>query len=169
MAEYTVSRGDRSHIVAVERAGDRLRVVVDGAEHRVALERRGGATYFVLDDGSVTLPVIIRRVADERLVGIKDEQYRLRVEPRLPIPRRGGRGSSVGPLELLAPMPGLVVAVEVAVGDGVSAGQVMLIIEAMKMQSEIRAPLSGRVASVGVRAGQEVMGGAVLAVIEPTE
>ncbi|HET6946464.1 MAG TPA: biotin/lipoyl-containing protein [bacterium] len=41
-------------------------------------------------------------------------------------------------------------------------------LEAMKMQSEIRAPCSGRVVTVAVRAGQEVMGGAVLAVIEPT-
>jgi biotin carboxyl carrier protein len=69
---------------------------------------------------------------------------------------------------VVAPIPGLVVSVEVAPGQEVPAGAVLLILEAMKMHSEIRAPAAGRVAAVRVRAGQEVAGGAVLAVLEPT-
>jgi len=168
VAEYVVRHGDRAHVVTVEREGDRLRVVLDGRAHRVTLERHLGTTCFLLGDGSLRTPVVIRSTAGEHLVGIRDEQYRLRVEPRLPVARRGRDRPVAGPQELRAPMPGLVVAVEVAAGDAVHAGQVLLIIEAMKMQSEIRAPASGRVVSLGVRPGEEVTGGAVLAVIEPT-
>lgn len=155
-------------MVTVERDGDRLRVTLDGQPCLVTLERYLGATCFLLGEGSLRTPVVIRSTAGEHLVEIGDEQYRLQVEPRLPIARRGGGPAAAGPQELRAPMPGLVVAVEVAAGDAVSAGQVLLIIEAMKMQSEIRAPASGRVLSLGVRPGEEVAGGAVLAVIEPT-
>jgi len=167
MAEYTVSGADRGRVVTVEHAHDRLRVVVDGEEHLVTLERRLGSTHFALSIGCTMIPVVIRRAAGERLVGIGDEQYRLRVERRLPVAPRGG-AAAAGPRDVLAPMPGLVVAVEVAPGQAVATGQVLLIVEAMKMQSEIRAPAAGRLAAVRVRPGQEVMGGAVLAVIEPT-
>lgn len=66
-----------------------------------------------------------------------------------------------------AAMPGLVVSVGVAPGDTVAAGQPLLVVEAMKMQSPVRAPRGGRVARVLVDAGARVDGGAVLVELEP--
>lgn len=66
---------------------------------------------------------------------------------------------------LRAPLPGTVVAVRVAVGDQVSAGQELLVIEAMKMQHVVRADRAGRVAALPVTAGAAVEVGAVLAVL----
>jgi propionyl-CoA carboxylase alpha chain len=69
------------------------------------------------------------------------------------------------PGSLRAPLPGTVVAVSVAVGDEVVAGQELLIIEAMKMRHVVRADRAGRVAELPVRAGSTVEVGAVLVVL----
>jgi biotin carboxyl carrier protein len=65
-----------------------------------------------------------------------------------------------------APMPGLVVRVEVEPGQRVKAGQGVVIVEAMKMENELKAPADGTVAQVQVTAGQTVDKGAVLLVLE---
>ncbi|HEX2485983.1 MAG TPA: biotin carboxylase N-terminal domain-containing protein [Myxococcota bacterium] len=67
---------------------------------------------------------------------------------------------------LVAPMPGLVTQVCVALGDAVAKGDVLVVLEAMKMEQPIRAPHAGRVAELRAAAGQQVEAGAVLAVIE---
>jgi propionyl-CoA carboxylase alpha chain len=67
---------------------------------------------------------------------------------------------------LVAPMPGLVRGVRVAVGDRVERGDVLLVLEAMKMETPIRAPAAGRVGELRASAGQQVEAGALLAVIE---
>lgn len=67
---------------------------------------------------------------------------------------------------LVAPMPGLVVRVEVAPGDQVAAGQPLIVVEAMKMENELRAPADGIVASVQVEPGQTVDKGDTLLVLE---
>ena len=62
-------------------------------------------------------------------------------------------------------MPGRVVRVLVAAGADVAAGQGLVVVEAMKMENELRAPRAGRVAEVAVREGEAVDAGALLAVI----
>ena len=67
---------------------------------------------------------------------------------------------------IVAPMPGLVVRVEVQVGEAVRGGQGVVIVEAMKMENELKAPGDGVVARIEVEAGQTVEKGAVLLVLE---
>jgi biotin carboxyl carrier protein len=67
---------------------------------------------------------------------------------------------------ILAPMPGLVLKVEVEVGQAVRAGQGVIVVEAMKMENELKAPADGVVASIAVQPGQTVDKGAVLLVLE---
>ncbi len=74
------------------------------------------------------------------------------------------RGGS-GPARVTAPMPGRVVRVLVGPGDVVDAGQGLLVVEAMKMQNELRSPRKGRVQQVAVREGQAVETGALLVVV----
>ena len=83
-------------------------------------------------------------------------------------PRFTDAAEQVAPGSLLAPMPGAVVRVAVQQGDEVADGQVLLWLEAMKMQHEIRAPQAGVVTELAVAEGQQVELGAVLAVVEPT-
>jgi len=71
-----------------------------------------------------------------------------------------------GPRKLTAPMPGKVVRVLVNVGDAVEAGAGLLVVEAMKMQNEIKSPKKGTVREIRVAAGSAVNAGDVLAVVE---
>jgi biotin carboxyl carrier protein len=80
--------------------------------------------------------------------------------------RRGARAASRGgPVEVRAIIPGRVVAVFVGAGDDVEAGQQVLVVEAMKMQNELRAPREGSVERVGVAVGDTIEVGDLLVVI----
>jgi propionyl-CoA carboxylase alpha chain len=76
-------------------------------------------------------------------------------------------GSGLAEGALTAPMPGTVVRVDVANGDAVSAGQVLVVLEAMKMEHAVRAQADGKVTDVGVEQGQQVESGALLVVVDP--
>ena len=71
-----------------------------------------------------------------------------------------------GPVRVAAPMPGRVLRVQVSPGDEVAAGQGLVVVEAMKMENELRATRAGRVLEVVVREGQAVETGALLVVLE---
>jgi acetyl-CoA carboxylase biotin carboxylase subunit len=81
--------------------------------------------------------------------------------PRFPLPKEETAAGS-----LVAPLPGLVSEVKAKKGDSVAAGDVVLVIESMKVFHWIGAPLAGRIAEIRVEAGNHVESGAVLAVIE---
>ncbi len=72
----------------------------------------------------------------------------------------------VGPAPILAPMPGMIVRVSVKAGDRVEAGQGVVVMEAMKMENELRATAAGIVRSVEVTAGTAVEKGALLVALE---
>jgi propionyl-CoA carboxylase alpha chain len=79
---------------------------------------------------------------------------------RLPPPARAAESGS-----LMAPMPGSVTRIAAAPGERVSAGQIVLVLEAMKMEHQIAAPADGVVAEIRVAAGAQVNGGDVLAIV----
>ena len=77
-----------------------------------------------------------------------------------------GAGEDVADKTIVAPMPGLVLKIEVEVGQAVRAGQGVVVVEAMKMENELKAPADGVVASIAVQPGQTVDKGATLIVLE---
>ena len=77
-----------------------------------------------------------------------------------------GGADDVADKTIVAPMPGLVVKVEVEVGQAVKAGQGVVVVEAMKMENELKAPADGVIAKIEVQPGQTVDKGAVLLVLE---
>jgi biotin carboxyl carrier protein len=108
-------------------------------------------------------------VLEDHLVILKGIGFEVRVEDELKkrfesVMRAAGQEETR--IEMRAPMPGLVVAVEVAEGEQVTAGQGVAILEAMKMQNELRAPKAGVVREVRVQKGTKVDGGEILAIIE---
>jgi propionyl-CoA carboxylase alpha chain len=82
------------------------------------------------------------------------------------VPRFVDPADAVASGSLLAPMPGTVVSVKVGAGQAVSAGDVVLVLEAMKMQHRVSAPTAGVVTQIDVKPGQQVAAGEVLAVVE---
>jgi biotin carboxyl carrier protein len=121
--------------------------------------------YSVLLDGR-SFEARIERSQDAWAVTIGGRRFEIEVaDPR----RRSRHGRGLGPegrQRVTAPMPGKVVRVLVAEGDPVEAGQGIAVIEAMKMQNELKAPKSGRIAALSLREGATVGAGEVLAVIE---
>ena len=78
-----------------------------------------------------------------------------------PAPAASGAGESI-----TSPMPGNILAVNVAAGDTVKKGQVLMVLEAMKMENEIMAPHDGKVTAVAVTKGAAVESGALLCTIQ---
>ena len=87
------------------------------------------------------------------------------IDPRAWRGRRHGALEAEGRQQVLAPMPGKIVRVLVQGGEKVQAGQGLLVVEAMKMQNEIRSPKSGTVERLLVKEGQPVNAGEVLCVV----
>lgn len=69
---------------------------------------------------------------------------------------------AAGSKAIKSPLPGIVVAINVAVGDAVKKGQTVAILEAMKMENNIQAPADGKVASIGVNVGESVLEGVII-------
>jgi biotin carboxyl carrier protein len=110
--------------------------------------------------------VVYEARLDGDTVTIAGQQYRVdKTDPRQYLRRESG---ALGPgrASIKAPMPGKIVRVLVSVGDSVEAGQGIAVIEAMKMQNEMKATSAGCVTSISVKDGDTVVAGAVLAVIE---
>ena len=81
-----------------------------------------------------------------------------------PVPAQ--KAPQAGNISVTAPMPGKVLAVKVKVGDSVTSGAPVLVLEAMKMENDIVAPKDGKVVAVNVKAGDSVESGAVLVSLE---
>lgn len=97
-------------------------------------------------------------IAGERFVFEIDDPRRWKGSTR--------EAGSSGQASITSAMPGKIVRVLVAVGDEVVAGQGIMVVEAMKMQNELKAPRDGRVTRIEVRESESVNAGAVLATIE---
>ena len=80
--------------------------------------------------------------------------------------KEGGGAPSTGPQRIVSPMPGKVIRVLVKAGDAVQARQGLVVVEAMKMENELRSARNGRVRDVSVAEGQSVDAGTVLLVVE---
>ena len=153
LLEVTVVRGDAGYVVEV-----------DGERHVVDAHKLEGNFYSILNDGR-SYEVSVEREGDGYRVrhGAADQLVALSDPGRQ---AREARLLEDGPEEIVSMMPGKVVRVLVAEGDSVTAGQGLLVIEAMKMENEIAAARDGRVASLRVEPGQVVEGGVVLAVVD---
>ncbi|WP_434480733.1 biotin/lipoyl-containing protein [Gemmatimonas sp.] len=145
---------------------------VDGARHDVSLTHVAGTPVRLVRVGEQVHRVVARRGASRGLWQLDVDGTRVEAEAldeRLRAIKDLTAASAVasGPAPLLAPMPGLVVRVAVSVGDTVSAGQGLVMIEAMKMENELRATAPGVVTAVRAKAGEAVNKGAVLVELGP--
>lgn len=86
--------------------------------------------------------------------------------PAAPAPAAPAAAAPAGGEKVNAPMPGTILSVNVKVGDAVKKGQVLVILEAMKMENEIMSPVDGTVTFVGVNQGSTVESGSAICVIE---
>lgn len=142
----------------------RVKITIDGRLVEACAVRISQGVYSILLGGR-SLEVTTEETSSGLLVRTHGQEFQAEViDPRS---WRRGRGAGIeleGRQQLVAPMPGKIVRVLVAAGQHVDAGQGLLVIEAMKMQNEVRAPRSGTVEKLA-REGQTVNAGEVLAVV----
>ncbi len=159
--------GKSNHVVELVRAGESLCVILDGKPADADVIKVAANSVSILLGGQ-SFEVHIMPTLDGNL-NLQSGPHEFIAEVRDP---RAWRGRKYGSLEVegrqqvLAPMPGKVIRVLVKDGDTVKAGQGLVVIEAMKMQNEIRSPKNGKVESLLATEGQTVNVGEVLAWVE---
>lgn len=174
---FDVQVGDAIRTVTVHRKGLLLHVAIGGRSHVIDVRRIGDATLSMLvsnGDGARPVTSVDAAMAANGTPGAFDVHVDGRVVPvqirQAGAPgrqKREGAGAAVtGPQRIVSPMPGKVVRVLVKAGDEVTARQGLVVVEAMKMENELRAARNGRVRDVAVSEGQSVEAGTVLLVVE---
>ena len=154
-------RGARIEVLARGGAG-RYRIELDGREVQVEGARLSDDALSLRMDGKGRR---FRVAPGAGLVEIHDGVRRLSLRP-LPAYRHEPAGQDAGDDRVRAPMPGRVVAMRVAVGDRVEAGQELAVLEAMKMELALKAPREGTIGELRAGAGEFVEADAVLVVLE---
>jgi biotin carboxyl carrier protein len=142
-------------------------VELAGKVHRVdAFQFDYGTVSLLVDTESYSVQLDHRQT--EVKVHIRGSQYPLEIldERRLRMRRAAGRFTVEGRQTIASPMPGKVVKVLAKLGDAVKEGQGVVVIEAMKMENEMKSPKDGTIVEVNVTEGQAVDGGTRLAVVE---
>lgn len=86
--------------------------------------------------------------------------------PKAAAPKAAPKAAGQGSVKVNSPMPGKILSVKTSVGQAVKKGEVLMILEAMKMENEVVAPEDGTVASIDVAAGDSVEAGVVLATLK---
>jgi biotin carboxyl carrier protein len=142
----------------------RATFTVDGQLVEADAIRISNGAYSILLAGR-SLEVAAEETSNGLLMRANGREFHVEIfDPRSWPRGRGGGIELEGRQQLIAPMPGKIVRVLVTAGQQVNAGQGLLVIEAMKMQNEIRSPKSGTVEKLA-REGQTVNAGEVLAVV----
>jgi len=145
-------------------AGARVEATVDGSDLGAVLVHECGP-----HDVDVEVAGRRRRIRVERAGDLRYADSPLGATTLLELPRFPEPVSEAATGSLLAPMPGTVVRVETRAGDAVRAGQILVVLEAMKMEHSVVAPHDGTVTTLAATLGQSVDQGTVLAVVEGTD
>jgi biotin carboxyl carrier protein len=160
-------------------------ITVDGKQLRLDLSRADGRWSCRLDGRDVEVDAILVRpdvlsirlgnlayevkcesVAGETHLWVGSAGFAVEVRDPRSLRGRTRVVDDSGPKKLTAPMPGKIVSVLVSPGDEVEAGAGVMVVEAMKMQNEIKSPKKGTIRKILVSAGAPVNAGDVLAIVE---
>ena len=154
--KYTAIINDQTYEIEV---GANNTVIVNGEPHNVDFRTIDGSALYSLLLDNASWEALVDRNGDEyrvliggelNVVTVQDERTRKMAKAE------GAQAAPTGEAVIKAPMPGLVHGVPVNVGDNVAAKQGVVILEAMKMENELRTPRAGIVKEVRVKAGDKV-------------
>jgi len=174
---FEIEVGERVRTVSVQRHGELLHVTSDGRTEVVDAQRVGDGVLSLLvarEAGGARVRSVDVALATTRVPGAWDVYIDGRTVP-VQVRAAGAYGRrrtdaagtpGAGPQRIVAPMPGKIVRVLVKPGDAVVARQGLVVVEAMKMENELRAARDGQVREVAVAEGQSVEAGAVLIVVD---
>jgi acetyl-CoA/propionyl-CoA carboxylase biotin carboxyl carrier protein len=144
-------------------AAPRLRVATDDEERTVEIGAGHGS------EGPGGLPAVVV-AGGSAFVDVAGRSVEFRLAPAPDVDRAARAAAShagTGPVEIVAPMPGAILALHASVGQSLDAADPVATLEAMKMEHAVPTPIAGTVAELRVRPGDQVGRGDVLAVVEP--
>jgi biotin carboxyl carrier protein len=164
---YEIQVQGRMRQVAVHRAGAAFDVSVDGRTWRVDAARIDAKSMsLVVHPGAASYDVDVTSDAATGLLSVRVGAVHVPVALNGRRMRDEGREAAAGPQRITAPMPGKIVRVPASVGDAVHARQTIVVIEAMKMENELKAARDGVLGELHATEGQSVEAGVLLAVIQ---
>ena len=164
--KFEVSVGMQKRVVDLERVVGAWRITLDGTRVDADVAEVEPGVFSVLLRGASHEVRVTPRGDGMLTAQSGNDEFAVEVaDPRAWRGRRHGGVEAEGRQQITAPMPGKVVRVLVRVGDEVEAGQGLVVVEAMKMQNEVRSPKSGIVERLMAKEGQPVNAGEVLAVV----
>ena len=173
--QYDVEIGGRARHVVVRREGDRFQVSIDGRRFDVdAVRIDAHVLSLIVETGgnaarsaSFEVTVAPDAASSQLIVRVGTMPVVVGLNGRRRFGQRGPRADAgTGPQRITAPMPGKIVRVLVRIGDAVAARQPLVVVEAMKMENELRAGRAGTIAELHAQEGQSVDAGALLVVIQ---
>jgi biotin carboxyl carrier protein len=165
--KYVTKIDDKTYVIEIN---DDKRVIVDGVEYAVDFESVSGQPVYSLLINGRSYEAYVDESEDENnwQVLIRGDLFTASVEDEREKRLRAAAGavsSSTGEFNLKAPMPGLIVTVPVSEGDVVKKGDILAVLESMKMQNELKSPRDGKVLRVKVKAGDNVEHNQVLLIV----
>ncbi|HMK30199.1 MAG TPA: biotin/lipoyl-containing protein [Terriglobales bacterium] len=163
---YEVMVDGKSHKLELARAEHGWRCKLDGEEFCVdAVLARPNVISLIMDGAAYEIKR--ERTPTDLHLWVKDARFAVQLhDPRSLRSRKSAAGCGEGPVKVLAPMPGKVVRIVAGAGTTVEAGHGVVVIEAMKMQNELKSPKQGVVKQVLAAEGASVSAGEVLAIVE---
>jgi biotin carboxyl carrier protein len=161
---YVVCVDNREFKVDVKHEGNRFIALLNGKKHNIEITSENVDQITMIMDNT---PFVIIVDSDDQVV-VNGESYSVSVtdESTQKLIKSGPVRSHKKELVLKAVMPGLVIEVNVKEGDSVKSGDALLVIEAMKMQNEVKTPQDGLVKKILVQKGKTVNSGDTLIIIE---
>jgi biotin carboxyl carrier protein len=134
----------------------------NGLAREYSLEASGPGVFSILIEGRSYQATILA----PGTIQVNNQIFSVELFDPRELRARSSAGASHGPQNIIAPMPGKVVRVLVAAGDSVEVGKGLIVVEAMKMQNEMKSPKAGIVVEVKTKPGATVTAGEILLVIE---
>ena len=167
MPKYVATLDGADHQLEVEElSGHALRVKLGERQFEVDVRRVGHSSYSILIDNR-SFDFEVGREGEELVVASRGGAARITLVDAARRSRHPGtRPAAAGKAALKAMMPGRVINVLVNLGDEVAAHQGLLVVEAMKMENELKSPKAGKVVELKVKPGQTVERGELLLVVE---
>jgi biotin carboxyl carrier protein len=160
--------GEQTYTVEIEEIRKSVyKVSVNGNEFLVDGKKTGRTNYSLIVDNR-SFEIEVDNSEDEYRVLVDGRNYRVNLidERRARVDGAAGGIQPEGRQKVSVPMPGRVTAVLVSEGDIVEKGQGLVIVEAMKMENEVRSPISGEVKEIKVKSGEAVEAGTTLVIVE---
>ncbi|MBF6568182.1 MAG: hypothetical protein IVW54_04810 [Candidatus Binataceae bacterium] len=166
---YIATIAGQDHEFEVEQTGEQNSFRLRLADNRYDLDlRRAGPSSFSILIGDRVFDFEVTGEGEDLAIASREGVTRIVISDlaRRAATSRSARAAQSGRAEMRAMMPGRVVSVLVSLGDEVATGAGVLVIEAMKMENELKAPKSGKVIEIRVVPGQTVEKGELLVIIE---